>query len=129
MQKSCFTEEIQRATFKMFDANGDGKIDLEELKSMFNSLMVETLDSSAQFTGEISRRTITDEQWRSILDEADKNKDGFIDYDEFSASIRDIAQKVIKPPPAESIIEIEIEMPEKPDTGYMCGAGEMCILF
>jgi Ca2+-binding EF-hand superfamily protein len=61
MHKSCFTEEIQRATFKMFDTNGDGFIDLEELKSMFNSLMVETLDTSAQFTGEISRRTVTDD--------------------------------------------------------------------
>lgn len=57
-----FQKEQLNQAFKMYDASGDGSLSLEELK--------------ASIPG------IEDTEWKSFLDEADKNGDGVITYSE-----------------------------------------------
>ncbi|XP_040049023.1 troponin C, slow skeletal and cardiac muscles isoform X1 [Gasterosteus aculeatus] len=66
------SEEELAELFRMFDKgyhtrNGDGYIDLEELKTMLES------------TGE----AITEDDIEELMKDGDKNNDGKIDYDEF----------------------------------------------
>ena len=62
-QRTLSRRKLESA-FKTFDLNGDGKIDLSELKEMIGGVLDENM-------------------YREILKEADKNGDGVIDYQEF----------------------------------------------
>jgi calcium-dependent protein kinase len=53
-----------QSAFKTFDLNGDGRIDLNELKEMIGGVLDEGM-------------------YKEILKEADSNGDGVIDYEEF----------------------------------------------
>ena len=59
-------EEIQK-TFKLFDAEGTGKIGLKELKKIISEI------------GE----NIPEDELNDMFQEADKDKDGFIGFDDF----------------------------------------------
>ncbi|KAK6308085.1 hypothetical protein J4Q44_G00213560 [Coregonus suidteri] len=61
------SEEELAELFRVFDKNGDGYIDLEELKTILES------------TGE----AITEDDIEELMKDGDKNNDGKIDYDEF----------------------------------------------
>ncbi|XP_045062791.1 troponin C, slow skeletal and cardiac muscles-like [Coregonus clupeaformis] len=61
------SEEELGELFRVFDKNGDGYIDLEELKTILES------------TGE----AITEDDIEELMKDGDKNNDGKIDYDEF----------------------------------------------
>ncbi|KAF8378623.1 hypothetical protein HHK36_029970 [Tetracentron sinense] len=56
------------AVFKRFDANGDGKISLTELRDVFEALGTE----------------ISPEELKRVMEEIDKDGDGFIDLKEFA---------------------------------------------
>lgn len=62
-QGSLSKRKLQSA-FKTFDLNGDGKIDLTELKEMIGGVLDEAM-------------------YKEILKQADTNGDGVIDYEEF----------------------------------------------
>ena len=59
-------EEVLK-TFKLFDIDGTGKIALKDLKRIVTEI------------GE----NIPDEELRDMFEEADKNKDGYIDFEDF----------------------------------------------
>jgi calmodulin len=67
-------KELQKqvkAAFKMFDVDGNGKIDVVELQTGMDKL------------GE----HLTQDQAQDMMLEADKDGDGFIDEEEFAATI------------------------------------------
>lgn len=66
IQPKDFAEETM-AAFKVFDKDGSGTISAEELKAVMKSL------------GE----NLTDEEIDDMIREADKDRDGTIDYEEF----------------------------------------------
>ncbi|KAL5248187.1 hypothetical protein ACHWQZ_G017385 [Mnemiopsis leidyi] len=66
MKEADCDQELREA-FKVFDRNGDGKITADELKTVMHNL------------GE----TLTDEEIDQMIEEADTNKDGYVDYEEF----------------------------------------------
>jgi calmodulin len=68
MRQSDIEEEL-RETFRVFDRDNDGFITPQELRTLLISL---GLDSSAQVI-------------RSMIAEADRNRDGKIDFSEFRA--------------------------------------------
>ena len=61
-------EEELRARFQMFDRDGNGLIDRDELKLVMQEL------------GE----KLSEEDIDEMIEEADTNNDGFIDYEEFA---------------------------------------------
>ncbi|XP_033736501.1 calmodulin-like [Pecten maximus] len=65
--ESTEEEAELRNAFKLFDKDKSGKIDFEELRVALSSI------------GE----SLTDEQVQKMLQEADRNGDGEIDYEEF----------------------------------------------
>ncbi len=66
-------EEEQLEAFKIFDKNGDGKISIEELKSVVTIITSNLLD-----------KEITDEEIAHMFRAADKDEDGFLSYNEFN---------------------------------------------
>lgn len=62
------TDEL-RLCFENFDKNGDGQISLEELKEVMNGL------------GE----KLTENELKDMMNDADTNNDGYIDFQEFEA--------------------------------------------
>ena len=64
-------EEVFK-TFKLFDLNGSGKISLKDLQRIVNEI------------GE----NIPEEELTDMFDEADKNKDGYIDFNDFFKIMR-----------------------------------------
>ena len=74
-QQMFYNKQNLLKVFAAFDKNGDGKIDLEELK-------------------EVMGAGNTDASIRSMIDEADINKDGMIDIDEFMNHMKAYADKV-----------------------------------
>lgn len=65
--KDVITEDEIREAFLLFDNDGNGYISSAELRHVMTSL------------GE----TLTDEEVEELMNEADANNDGQIDYDEF----------------------------------------------
>ena len=57
----------------MFDADGDGTVTKDELKSVFGG-------------GHVSQRG--EDVWDEIMDEVDKNNDGVISFDEFENAMK-----------------------------------------
>ena len=66
--KETITKDDVMRYFAMFDRNGDGKIDPSEFKRVMTTM------------GE----PLTNEEVDFIISEADKDLNGYIDYDEFS---------------------------------------------
>ena len=66
--KETITKDDVMRYFAMFDRNGDGKIDPTEFKRVMTTM------------GE----PLTNEEVDFIISEADKDLNGYIDYDEFS---------------------------------------------
>ncbi|XP_045187014.1 neo-calmodulin-like isoform X2 [Mercenaria mercenaria] len=60
-------EKELREAFAVFDINGDGKVSVDEIQSVVDSL-----------GGKMSKEEID-----SMLTEADENSDGYLDYEEF----------------------------------------------
>jgi Ca2+-binding EF-hand superfamily protein len=87
--------------FDMFDANGDGFIDLDELKAVFQnrlefgdsqicdldneSAILEMVPSPSEKSTTEARMSCEEEEsiWKMILDAADTDKDGKISKKEF----------------------------------------------
>eukprot|EP00300_Choanocystis_sp_HF-7_P020719 c20660_g1_i3.p4 GENE.c20660_g1_i3~~c20660_g1_i3.p4 ORF type:complete len:103 (+),score=31.45 c20660_g1_i3:1398-1706(+) len=70
-QKGRDPNQELRAAFAVFDQNGDGKISVEELRSVLTKL------------GE----ALTDQEVEDMMREADVNGDGELDYGEFVDSL------------------------------------------
>jgi len=64
--KASISQKRLEAAFVAFDLNRDGKISVDELKAIF-----------------ADHDELDDEVWQALLDEADYNKDGVIDLEEF----------------------------------------------
>eukprot|EP00922_Rhytidocystis_sp_ex-Travisia-forbesii_P018959 GHVS01028157.1.p1 GENE.GHVS01028157.1~~GHVS01028157.1.p1 ORF type:complete len:647 (+),score=89.52 GHVS01028157.1:191-2131(+) len=69
---TLLSEERLVAAFKLFDADGSGKISKEELGKLFGL------------------NSIDDETWEQVLEETDTNKDGEVDLEEFIAMMKRI---------------------------------------
>ena len=69
------SQQNLNAAFKIFDADGNGVIDLSELKAVFAR-------------GNASGKT--EDVWKEIMESADANKDGVIDFAEFEKSMLDV---------------------------------------
>eukprot|EP00450_Noctiluca_scintillans_P009582 CAMPEP_0194505896 /NCGR_PEP_ID=MMETSP0253-20130528/33089_1 /TAXON_ID=2966 /ORGANISM="Noctiluca scintillans" /LENGTH=157 /DNA_ID=CAMNT_0039348519 /DNA_START=60 /DNA_END=533 /DNA_ORIENTATION=- len=65
--KASDTEDELIESFKVFDRNGDGFINPDELRTSMMNLGEKLLDAEVQ----------------DMIDEADLDRDGFINYDEF----------------------------------------------
>jgi calcium-dependent protein kinase len=74
-QQMFYNKQNLLKVFAAFDKNGDGKIDLEELKEVLGA-------------------GNTDASIKSMIDEADVNKDGVIDIEEFMNHMKAYAEKV-----------------------------------
>ena len=61
--------------FKIFDADGNGSISMDELQAVFAK-------------GGASGKT--EEVWNEIIASADKNKDGVIDFKEFEEAMMEV---------------------------------------
>lgn len=71
----AYNKDNLSSAFKRFDRNGDGKIDLEELK---------------QAIGGSSSDTV----FKQMIAEADKNNDGVIDFNEFVSHMTEHSQEI-----------------------------------
>ncbi|SBS80526.1 calcium-dependent protein kinase 1, putative [Plasmodium ovale] len=67
-----FSEERLRGAFNLFDTDKSGKITKEELANLFGLT------------------SISEKMWNDVLEEADKNKDNMIDFDEFVSMMHKI---------------------------------------
>ena len=63
-----FKETKLKQAFQLFDKDGDGKITFDELRSIL---------------GNECNVAFTDQYWKDLVNVADLNGDGFIDYEEF----------------------------------------------
>lgn len=72
-KNNILTDKNLRSAFEAFDENGDGNITTTELQN---------------FLGQ--GRDINEEVWEEIIAEADDNKDGVIDFDEFKEMMHKI---------------------------------------
>ena len=77
-------EEELREAFKVFDGDGNGFIDRKELGLMMR-FMGETLTEEEIQVEEMNKRQLLSISFviKMIIEEADSNKDGLIDYTEF----------------------------------------------
>ncbi len=69
-------ESYLRTAFKMFDKDGSGKIDQQEI--------------GALLSGEEFSYVYTQQQLKAAIDEVDKNGDGEIDFEEFMTMMKGI---------------------------------------
>ena len=69
------SEEEIKGTFKIFDRNGDGSISSDELREVMTSVGAK----------------LTEDEITAMIDEADADADGSVDYEEFL--------KMMLPPP------------------------------
>ncbi|XP_006891943.1 PREDICTED: calmodulin-like protein 5 [Elephantulus edwardii] len=67
-RKGSSSEEEMQAAFRVFDVNGDGHITVAELKQAMGNLGVE----------------LSDEELDQMIREADTDKDGQVNYQEFA---------------------------------------------
>ena len=65
--REMITEEKLKAAFDLFDIDSNGRITLEEIKSMLGGAQIES----------------NNEIWKEFMLEADRNGDGEISLDEF----------------------------------------------
>lgn len=72
--------EVKKA-FQIIDVNKDGVLCMEDFKNLFNSY------------DHYGAQQMSEDLWNNILDEADKNGDGKIDYDEFESAMKDVFRK------------------------------------
>jgi calcium-dependent protein kinase len=75
-------EERLHQAFQLFDKNGDGKISVEEIKSVLGCIPL-FLAFYFLKTADPSFKETDDKIWKNLLKEADTNGDGVIDYSEF----------------------------------------------
>ena len=66
-------EQRLRAAFSLFDQDGSGTIEVDEIKQVLSA-----------------NSTVSDEVWRKIMKEADEDGDGQITFAEFSAMMRSL---------------------------------------
>lgn len=74
-RQMLLSKENLRVAFKIFDADGNGSITLDELQAVFAG-------------GNASGKT--EDVWNEIMASADANGDGEIDYNEFENSMMDV---------------------------------------
>lgn len=67
-RQNLLTDTRLKDAFNLFDLNGDGVLSLEEIKKVFNR---------GKFT------QLSEEQWKNMISEVDKNSDLNIDFEEF----------------------------------------------
>ena len=76
-QKLLQREKIQQA-FNLFDTDEDGGISTEELRDAFQNSA--TAEKGISF-------------WEEVMEQVDKNKDGFISFEEFQAHMFEVVDK------------------------------------
>ena len=76
-QKLLQREKIQQA-FNLFDTDEDGGISTEELRNAFQNSV--TAEKGVSF-------------WEEVMEQVDKNKDGFISFEEFQAHMFEVVDK------------------------------------
>lgn len=66
--------------FKLLDTNKDGQISLDDFDDLFNSYGGAKMDKGI---------------WEGLLDEADKNGDGVVSFEEFNLAMGNFLRKSI----------------------------------
>lgn len=70
--------------FKMLDANGDGNISAEEIRTAFSRGNMSNLQNH--------QVEVQDDFWEVMLNDIDQNKDGKVDFEEFELYMMSLVQ-------------------------------------
>ena len=71
--------------FKMLDANGDGTISAEEIRTAFSRGNMASLENH--------QVEMEDDFWEVMLSDMDQNKDGKVDFEEFELYMMSLVQR------------------------------------
>lgn len=74
------TNEKLQAAFNLFDIDQNGRITIEEIKSMLGGDM-------------LNQAGLSDDPWKEILGEGDGDGDGEISFEEFKIMMRNLFKK------------------------------------
>ena len=83
-RRKLINEKNLQVAFEMLDRNGDGLIDRTELS---NCLAQSTLDNLEAYDIDMP-----EESWVNVMDECDKNHDGFIQFQEFKVYLTSVIE-------------------------------------
>ena len=72
-KKKLLTKQRLKQAFSLFDNDGDGNIDIEEFKKIFQQVKAD------------------DKVWKSLISQVDENSDGEINFEEFQEMMTKIA--------------------------------------
>jgi len=92
-ERNLLTEDMCWQAFQVFDKNGDGKIDLEELKQMLS----QEQDVANQVRTSAAGRPVSDEQAEALFKEVDSDGNGEIDFPEFMQMMRHFHDDPVNP--------------------------------
>lgn len=90
-RQKLLTQQNVDSIFNIFDINGDGQIDIAELKKVFQGKL--DLGDNMEESNTSSRSMSTyagqneEEVWKIILNQADTDKDGKISKNEFRTTM------------------------------------------
>ena len=97
------TNDKLQAAFNLFDIDQNGRITLEEIKSLLggenlimSALGGNTGDQSSQNGGNNAQNTVqqySNEMWRELIGEGDANDDGEITFEEFKTMMKKMLHK------------------------------------
>ena len=78
-RKVLDSEQDVRNAFKLLDTNKDGTISLDDFEDLF----------------QVGGAQVDKKVWENLLEEADKNEDGIVDFEEFQYAMKNMLTKSI----------------------------------
>jgi len=78
-------KENLKLAFNMLDANGDGSISAEEIRTAFSRGNMASIENH--------QVEVQDDFWEVMLNDIDQNKDGKVDFEEFELYMMSLVQE------------------------------------